>query len=285
MANYGPRLPWAFHDGPDPEVAFSDHDWVELQRSLGAEISVKARAQLVALSNQYLVRVRAERNAATESDVARIASHLLRELEPFFDFARRGGRLPAHRKSGSETNKRPRPERRDIGAEEFGESGRPKDAQVEFEHRLEQELSEKAVEIAVEELRLSDGKIPEEIASYLDNRRIALELNLRLVVVIAAHLHRAMQRIGDGKSINHDLVDLPGLKPGQAFDAFLLQIRGWAEMHRLPKGWKSGQQAGRLARMVEVLNRMFPKDLRENRIASATALAKRAQRLSTKRDK
>ena len=54
MANYGPKINWVSHDGPEPAIGINPQDWQKIEHAIGATINEEDRTQLIYICNTYL---------------------------------------------------------------------------------------------------------------------------------------------------------------------------------------------------------------------------------------
>lgn len=257
MANYGPRLKWAStRSSDDPKLTLTEQDWLGIEAAYATELSSENRQRLIVVCNDYFFNVRPELSAATESEVERHAAKLKKSLEPFFQWAY--GALP--------------PE----------QGNAPSDGYVEFEHRLATLLASNSIAISPDSLA-GQHPIPESVKDWLDDNRLSLVLDNRIITEVAIRICSGLSVIESGRSTNPETEVLTGFVPGNAWKAFLVATRELALSLKLPTALylNGGTEAAAFPKMLFFLNSKFPDEFK-NDVNSPNALAMQIKRLKSK---
>ncbi|MDX0513333.1 hypothetical protein GOD47_01430 [Sinorhizobium medicae] len=258
MARFGERLSWVSWDGRDPQLSLTDEDWTEIEGAHGSALSQDLRCELLKICQRYLFDVRSEREAGMETDVRAHASRLKKSMKAFVEWSY-GVRPPSLIESLTDTYR-------------------------EFDHRLETWLTSRSIGIGPQNLEF-DEAIPDYVENWLRNNRLALVLDLHVVVEMAIRISSGLAAIEAGRSTNSEEGEARGFVPGQSWKTFLLAAHDFARSSNLPRALyvDGGTTAAAFPKMLFALNSKFPKEFK-NTVASASALAKQLQRLR-ERDK
>lgn len=253
MAKHGDRLHIYSYSGPDPEMNIDDAQWRKLEQAYSRSISSEMRAELLRLSHRYLFSRRSELGAATQRDVADIATEVRKAISGFSSFA--------------------------YGAYlEFSRAERNSEELLEFEARFSS-IAEKPESL----IQLRGGNLRDLTAEPLDFDASSVRLCLTpsLLNDIAIQLNVVLNRIIRGDEA------IAGFVPGDAFKQFLLDVKLWAKQHKLPHapyaaaskaaGISNKSSAGPIARLCFNLEKLFPEEYRAHP-ASDTAVAAQIER-------
>lgn len=246
MGRTADRLPVVSSNGPDIKWEPTENQVKSLERVLGTKAFPKiARETLVRICTNYLIWRRAELGAGKKSEVFEVWT------------GKTGVRKTLERMIA------------------LGDGAYPRldsEAAKLVENALFDGLQQAGVA-----LTKSDLKPPSLDPDYTNDAYEPAGSNLYftrgLMLRFAAVFRVAVKHVDD------ELTHLgEGIKPGQAFSEWLGEMSSWAEDYGYPHAPAAGGGASKFAELLFELHKMLPSDLREKRMASASAMNQRLRR-------
>lgn len=254
MGRTADRLPVFSSNGPEIKWEPNDEEYRSLEAVLGADISQAARDGLKQICRNYLVWRKAELGASLKSDVFDVWTGKGKND---------GVRQTIERLIALGDGAYPR---------QYNEDGTPIEAGRMIEVAFFEGLQAACIALTKADLK-PQSLAPDYSNDAYENAGPHLYVSKDFMRRLAAVFRDAIQHV------ENELESLgEGIKPGQALSDWLEEMISWAKQYGYPHVPSSGGSESRFSRLLFNVQRMMPSDLRETRMASASAMNQRLRR-------